>query len=158
MATWNEAADHFLIPMMAIFKEPTDGDRDVAIQTYHKHIMRYPVDVLGQAWTVLKVKKTPWWPTLGEVDAVCARFMPRPAEPPAGRRGRWWRGEEVEAEEAAETTEVLAARLSRIDQLLKEPQLLEEPVSDTPLGPTVRRILTEMRAEVQSRFDAMVGV
>jgi|ETNvirnome_2_300_1030623.scaffolds.fasta_scaffold00389_19 hypothetical protein len=152
MATWTEVADHWMVKMMAIFKEPTDGDRAVAMTLYHEHLTRYPVDVLDQAWAVLKVKKTPWWPTLGEVDTVCARFMPRPAEPPAGRRGRWWRGEEVEAEEASETTEVLAARLTKIDQQL------EKPVSDTPLGPTVRRILTEMRAEVQSRFDAMVGV
>jgi hypothetical protein len=90
MATWGEVADHFVTKMMGLFKEPAEGDREMILEEYVSHLMQYDVPVLDRAWSHLKLRKDPWWPTLGEVDAACRIFAdPLPKHAPRVAPPSW---------------------------------------------------------------------
>jgi hypothetical protein len=141
MATWDEVADHFITKMMALFREPDDGDRKLVLDEYTAHLKQYDAAVLDRAWGDLKLRTSPWWPTLGEIDLACRKYLPSPHEPGV-RRGRWWRREGVVVEDEVMPPGVLVQRIE---------EMLDGYSSDTPLGPTIRRILEGMLSECRAR-------
>lgn len=77
MATAGEASDLVLDRMLNLFSKPKSiEDGDVTLREYSAHLEHYDAEVLGKAWDVVKLRKGQWWPTLGEIDEACRRFLP----------------------------------------------------------------------------------